>query len=129
MPVVGFLAAGEHQVCLHAERAFSCIPRSQHGLHQASVGHLFGPCETGDGTRREPTTKKSGRSFTGAIIGPFSTGADQSRPFNPEGSGVTTELRPVKVDVQPEERHVCMYSVTVGRLLERSGQQDNTVNT
>lgn len=35
--------------------------------------------------------KKRGRSFTGAIIGPFSTGVDQSRPFNPEASGATTE--------------------------------------
>lgn len=91
LKVCRFPAADEHQVFPHAERAFSCVSRSQHGLHQASVGHLFGPCETGDGPRGEPATKKTGRSLTGTIIGPFSTGADQYRPFIPEASGVTAE--------------------------------------
>lgn len=55
--------------------------------------------------------KKTWRSFTGAIIGPFSTGADQSRPFNSESSGATTgSCRLAKVDVQ-KERKTCVCEV------------------
>lgn len=103
---------GEHQVRRHVENPPSRRLLSQHGLNQASTGHPFGPWETGDRRRGESALKIPEEPFTGAIIGPFSTGADQSGPFNAEHQ-------------QEQQHHYCASHSRLAEVNLQCGREKN----
>lgn len=118
--VCTFPAAGEHQVCLHAEIALSCFHHSLHGLHQASVETFLDPVRQeivrGGSPLQKKKNKLSDRSQAQLSERSLQVRIDPDlliqRPVEPLLSPTAKDCRLAKVDVQQErvrESHVFAF--------------------